>query len=705
MVLLALILFTLNFSVAQDVSNTTDTDIASDSCDNVIYESIEDKESNIASDSYNNKLSQSNDDTGFVSSSDKWDTKFEVNKTKFDTLNEKFSVYLLDEDKSPVSNVEVSFIVNGVTYHKTTNQYGFASIPIRLNDGIYKITTKFAGNNLYNPTSKTTTITVDNVKEIEEGFSNEKIQKIIDDAKQGNVILFKGKSYDNINLVVNKKLTLISNSGTTLKSGSSNPVITVEGKDSDLTTITGLNIQGKGYGILIKDSDYVVIKNNVISNSKKGIVAIGANYLNITHNTITYNSENGILLAKSNQVYIYHNTISNNDVNGIELNSIVDGVNYKKGPENVYIVNNTISHNYDDGILIKHAGDNININLNTISYNEYNGISIGDVGDNRIQSNVISHSRYGIVFIDQYIKPKNQDISYNAIFAQHNREIEAKDTPYGDGANRLEIGDNWYTDYNTLCPKIKTNNLKFSVKQIGPNQYQVQFLDSKNNVASLLPDRVMTVTTEDGQSFSVLISGGAGVFTVDSKTQGKIKATVDDSDRFNEHKSDVSTVSEPIIGKTPSYDYPSISYAQEEYGQYDESDEEEGYGYSYGSGAGDNSDGGSDDSFEGSDYYNNGTSSQKTSPSSQSHSPLAQASQSYNTQGSVSQAGASKSQSGGAGTSQSQSQSQSQSVSKQITIDDEDIYKIAGVSFIILLIILTIAFYYRDDIKEMKSKM
>ena len=47
----------------------------------------------------------------------------------------------------------------------------------------------------------------------------------------------------------------------------------------------------------------------------------------------------------------------------------------------------------------------------------------------------------------------------------------------------------------------------------------------------------------------------------------------------------------------------------------------------------------------------------------------------------------------------------SQSVVKQIIIDEDEFFRITGISFIVLLIILTIGFYYRDDIKEMKSKM
>ena len=87
-------------------------------------------------------------------------------------------------------------------------------------------------------------------------------------------------------------------------------------------------------------------------------------------------------------------------------------------------------------------------------------------------------------------------------------DVEAKDTYYQDTGSRLELGDNWYTDFAGICPKIKSNNLKFTVTQIGPNQFQALFLDSNGNVASLLPDRTLTYTTNDGNKVSVTISGG-----------------------------------------------------------------------------------------------------------------------------------------------------------------------------------------------------
>ena len=95
---------------------------------------------------------------------------------------------------------------------------------------------------------------------------------------------------------------------------------------------------------------------------------------------------------------------------------------------------------------------------------------------------------------------------------------------------------------------------------------------------------------------------------------------------------------------------------------------------------------------------NNGSTSnnKKTTPSTNTNNDISNPSQSFDSSD-VSQSVASQSGANGGGYG-------SKSVVKQITLDEDDFLKITGVSLIILLMILTIGFYYRDDIKEMNSK-
>ena len=686
-------LLALNSCVAYEMDNSTDLDSVSD----ILMSSDVGNQSLKA----NNELMETHIDV--------------VSNTTFDVVGDYFKVKLLDNENKSISNAKITFSVNGVSYKDTTDNNGIASLQIRLRDGSYNVTTKFAGDSKYKSCSDLTEININNTRIVKEGLSGSEIQKLIDNAKANNVILFAGSSYENVNLVINKRLTLLSNSNTVLKSTSSSPTILITGKGSSYTTIRGFNIQGSGNGIEIKNSDYVTVVNNDIKTKSNGIVASNVNYLNVTknnlignakngitlisaenshvyNNKINSNGENGIQTAKSDNLYIHDNTLLKNKGNGIYLTNKIDGTFYGVS-KNLHINKNSITDNKGSAIQIENAGDNININSNLISANWEDGISISKIGTNKIQSNVITDNHgAGINFVDEYAKPKSQDISYNAIFGNVAREVEAKD--YGSGDEVLTLGENWYSDANTLCPKIKTKNLKFVVNQIGPNTFQASFLDSKGNVASLLPDRTLSFSANNGKAISMTISGGSAVFTVDANDGDIVKATVDYSPRDNIYDSKTPN-SDPKNGKTPSYEYPDIAY-DSLYG--DGGGTGDGDGTGEGSGGPTNRGNGTS-TYESSDSTGNSTTSQNMDPGKNTANQVNDVSQSYDTQDTASQASASDRSSGNAGNAGSQS------VVKQIIIDEDEFFKITGISFIVLLMILTICFYYREDIKEMKSKM
>ena len=280
----------------------------------------------------------------------------------------------------------------------------------------------------------------------------------------------------------------------------------------------------------------------------------------------------------------------------------------------------------------------------------------------------------------------------------------------------MKIGDNWYSDKNTLCPKIKTNNIKFVVKQIGDNQFQASFIDSKGNIASLLPDRTLYYSTNNGRSIPITIVGGSGVFTVDANDGDLIKAVVDDSERDNNYQGTISNPSDPTIGQRPTYTYPGIPDYQLyedianniENGNDNNLDDGSGGGNGNGQGSG-RGDGGNTNkgngtySQESDRFTGNSTVSQRTDPASGTTNPVNDVSQSYQSQSPASPDSASESSAGN--TADSSKGNKPESVVKQIIIDEDEFYKITGISFIILLIILTISYYYKDDIREMKSKM
>lgn len=689
-ILLVLTLLTLNVSIAKDVDNSN----------NDILFSLDNDDADISQ--------------GVVKSSSLSETQIGIeSNTTFDVIGSEFKVKLSDENNVSITDAKLTFTINGVNYSKNTDEYGIASVELWLNDGLYEITTKFSGNSIYQSSSKTTTVSMNNLKIVDGGLSNSEIQRIIDDAKDNNVILFKGKTYENVNLIINKTLTLMSNSNTLLTSSLSNPVIKIQGRNASLTTVSGFNIKGKGNGILISNAEYVTIVNNNISAIEIGIIAVNTNYLNVSENNIidngkcgivvlsdnnTYiinntisNNGEGIRVSKSNNTYIFSNLIKNNAANGIVVTNVVNGVDYNEGPQNLCIANNVVGNNGDTGINIVNAGENLKVVGNTISYNRFDGIAMSKVSSNVIQSNVIfRNGDVGIRFNYDYIKPKGQDISYNAIYFNR-KELEAKDTFYQDYGEQLYVGENWYGDYGFVCPKINTKRINLLVNHIGGDYFQASFLDSNGNIAGLLPDRTLEYKTSDGNTVEVTISGGTGVFKVTGVDETTLKSSVDRSERITDYKDlpdpDLSRYSN---GKTPTYSYPSIP--KPSIG---------GMGGGDGNGQGSNGDaskGNGDSSAGSSEFTGNSTASQKTDPSNSANNPVNDVSQGSDVQSTTSPVSASTN--GGVSSKEG-----SKSVVKQIIIDEEDIFKITGISFIILLILLTIAFYYRDDIKEMKSKI
>ena len=286
-VILLFALLTLNVGVAHEIDNST-------------------KVKDTLSVSHSSALEISNDTQ--VLEVSKVSTHIDVaSKTNFDAIGDSFKVKLLDSNNKAIQNTKVTFTVNGKSYNINTDKLGIASLQIRLNDGSYNIVTKFSGNSNYKSSSLTTKITMDNTREVENGMSNAQIQNIIDNAKTNNVILFKGKSYSNINLIITKSLTLQTNVDTILKSTSSDPIITIMGKSSSLTKIKGFKIEGGGDGIKVDGAGYVTIYGNDIATKGNGIVALNTKYLNITKNNIVKNSKSGISLAESIYSYIFNN--------------------------------------------------------------------------------------------------------------------------------------------------------------------------------------------------------------------------------------------------------------------------------------------------------------------------------------------------------------------------------------------------------------
>lgn len=735
-------------------------------------------------DNITNTIDDGNDATPILSTTLKEDTLSDANSQLEDTkisggddvvldgIGEYYQIKLLDSDNKTIKDAPITFHIVGKDYKTKTNNNGIASLQINLADGIYNITTTYAGNDMYKGSSKLSTITVNNTRYVEAGLTGAEIQKIIDNAKPNNVIVFLGSSYNNVNLEITKSLTLISNGNTQLKSSSSKPVISIKGQASSLTTIKGFKIDSGGNGIEIENANYVEIYNNEIKSKGYGIRAESAKYLNITKNKVKENSKDGIVIAlsentyiisndisknggngvalgASKNIYMYYNTINENGGDGILMDTEVGFVEYGSGPQNVFIDSNTINKNKGDAVEIKRAGNNINITTNTINNNKGNGIAVYKIGNNNIRANVInSNGESGIRFKEAYVRPKEQFIGHNVIMGNNFREIDARETYYDEGKFRLVIEDNWYGDSPNLCPKIKSANIQFNIKQYSSYYFNVTFTDSEGNIVSDLPSRAASVRVGNGRTKYFTVNGGTTTFEIDASDGSIVKVTVDDATRTATYKySDpnyvdiyvppydsrvrpISEVGQPYPGiprpglypveipgnntgdenqngETPNSDNSGSGEGDgngEGTGDGNGNGEGTGEGNGNGASGGENTQGNGTSKQE-STFTGNSTTTQNADPSNSAAEPVASTPTTATTPTTTTSTSAPTSESVSSNPSESGSDAPTQSVVKQIKIEEEDIVKISGISLIILLMLLTIAFYYRDDIKEMRAKM
>jgi len=288
------------------------------------------------------------------------------------------------------------------------------------------------------------------------GSLNDQIQSILDSAAPGSNVVFLGRLYENLHLVINKQLNLISNVGTKISASDSSAVFLINGTQASGSTIKGFTIinTGTGSGIVVNNTKNVTISNDEVSSTsgtailvngssnttirsssihdsvigvsvsgsngtqintsniysnKDGLVIENSENTSTNKNQITGNSKNGISVKNSNKTTINANTIKKNgntktNGNGIYLeNSTNISISFNEINENFYgitannvtnahIYNNTISNNARDGILLTTSVKNITIASNTIQSND-NGINVNCENENlSIITNLITGS-------------------------------------------------------------------------------------------------------------------------------------------------------------------------------------------------------------------------------------------------------------------------------------------------------------------------
>lgn len=338
-------------------------------------------------------------------------------------------------------------------------------------------------------------LSVSSVHIIPSDTTNDELQYIFDNSKSGDTIQFNDNVYNNISIVVNKRLNIVSTKNSIVHTSNS---LSEKASQMGLTSsfgfyfsklasgsvIKGLTLTGNSdYGIMVEGGSNITIANNNISCGKKAGIYLRNSRSNTIKSNIVSKAYDGILLNNVNSTKIIANRIQQNRNTGI----VLDNVNENN------ISRNLVTKNSLDGVLLKNSKSN-NILRNNITKNGVSGLRMEGfttkniIMSNNISSNVVNvyanslsnndkmtkntlmfakrvfgtyiadeNAGAAIVFGDDYksVEWGNLDFSYNSIGM--NEVWDAKSTMSHPPVN---IGANWYFDNDGnyaighICPMV-----------------------------------------------------------------------------------------------------------------------------------------------------------------------------------------------------------------------------------------------------------
>ena len=603
-----------------------------------------------------------------VSANDNITDSLNVNDVKLNTSdadllgeNSVFNATLTSNNSTPLANQTITFSVNGINYTKFTDLNGIASLNINLNDGIYSISTIFKGlsdQQLIN--YNTIHVSHNDGTLIKDNLAGGEIQKIIDSANDNDTLIFAGKNYFDVSIDVNKPLNIVSIVKSVFNGNSNSPIITV---NSNNVNISDIVISGGSVGVLLDNVRNVGISYNNITDNNMGIYLKNSNNSNILSNNIL-NNYNGI--------YIGENVFNTKIISNYISKSSNDAISFAKSGSHTNVSGNTLEKN-ENGIFIDMGrDDDLNIEYNTIQRNNGNGIYFGE--------NYRKSDDSGILNVG------NNSIVYNKEF-----NILARDSIY----QKIDLNTNWIASdnprFNGVCEKVKFPKYHMNVNQLDSNTLSV-------SVDGIKTDSLLKYSTNGGRNWQyATLAGGKATINV-ANADGNLMFDYYEGNSNFEYQMKDYVPPTPVTPELPVT--PEVPVTPDVSSTDDSSSSNSGQSNSNGTNT-------NSEQIDG-----NGTSTYQNSGSSQAQNPSNVA----NSNNAIEQSSA---QSAESSYNQASSQSDSisnnpQSASKQISDPTKSVAKtlnieektarIAGMGFIVLLIILVIGGYYRDDVKYILNK-
>ncbi|WP_297982575.1 NosD domain-containing protein [uncultured Methanobrevibacter sp.] len=524
--------------------------------------------------------------------------------------------------------------------------------------------------------------------------SNSLIQKIISNAAAGSTIEFTGSFYKNLCLTINKPLNIISKSGTVINVTFNVPVFTIN-KGGSGTNISGFVINAAGSFVEAARASNIIVSNNKISTKRTAIVFNNVSSSKIQNNQFL-SFVTAIHLSKSGGISISKNNFTPDvttctaidmedckEKAGINiLNNRFEGlinlwgskaINVGKNVANLLIRGNLIK-NWDSGVYLSSSTTNVTIYNNTISNNRDGVIVSGTVKDFSLKNNVVTGNlAHGVLFDEDYEGTKGSFALENNFFASNDFDLRSP------GKVNVNIGQNFAF---IRCTRILMKyTFKIKTRQNG-NSYVFTVLDGRSGTGfSDLPDFDATLDV-NGNKYNVNFRNGLAYLETQESAGSEPPLSVGDIKK--------------VLQDWGPYELSSlddINYYIQKYKQsFEPTNPSPASGGSSANGTNGSGSGSGGSGNGGSGYGVSEGSSTSVSPSSTSA-------------GSVGASSADSSSAGGgvssSGDSGSDSASNPDNTAVKTLSVDEETFRVAGVSGLLVLILLVIGLYYREDIQKM----
>lgn len=372
---------------------------------------------------------------------------------------------------------------------------------------------------------------IGNTYQIASNLSNDDIQLMFDGARDGDTFEFGEEVYENISLVVDKKLNIVSKSNSKVYTsnqitskaeslGISNTFGFYFTSNSCGSILSGITIiaSNSDYGVIVNSFD-VTIKDNAITGGKNSVLIKDSSNIDIINNTLSKAILNGLQLQNVSDSVITKNVISGNGKSGIETRDIYycnitrntihhNGYNgismYGESTGNKIKYNNVYEN--DNGIFINSTSSFDVVNANSFTYNR-NDPSNEEIGGGTETGN-------GLLFGSGFRTAREGDpsrLEFKGNVLAHNENYQAKNNPELS-RSKFKLGDNWFDstdDAKTfVCPFLLAGIMKMDTVSI-KNGIGLQMYDTNGQPVKEFGTFDTTVNVNGNQYTARFVNGKA----------------------------------------------------------------------------------------------------------------------------------------------------------------------------------------------------